>query len=97
MHAERRTAAVLLAVLYAVSGALCLFAAAWPMRPDTPVHVLWGLGDSDWRFYVGESHEVFGRAKHSAIERPETNGTPSTQLFQDTLRRMAVSSVLKRA
>src|SRR5688572_31534872 len=44
MHAERRTAAVLLAVLYAVSGALCLFAAAWPMRPDTPVHMLWVLG-----------------------------------------------------
>jgi diguanylate cyclase (GGDEF)-like protein len=44
MHAERRTAAVLLAVLYAVSGALCLFAAAWPMRPETPVRVLWGLG-----------------------------------------------------
>ncbi|UOY01701.1 GGDEF domain-containing protein [Blastococcus sp. PRF04-17] len=44
MHAERRTPAVLLAVLYTVSGVLCLFAAAWPMRPDSPVGVLWTLG-----------------------------------------------------
>jgi diguanylate cyclase (GGDEF)-like protein len=44
MHSERRTAAVLLAVLYAVSGVLCLVAAAWPMRPDSPVEVLWVLG-----------------------------------------------------
>ncbi len=44
MHAERRTPAVLLAVLYTVSGVLCLFAAAWPMRPDSPVEVLWTLG-----------------------------------------------------
>jgi diguanylate cyclase (GGDEF)-like protein len=44
MHPERRTPAVLLAVLYAVSGALCLLAAAWPMRPDSPVEVLWVLG-----------------------------------------------------
>src|SRR3712207_727173 len=44
MHAERRTPAVLLAVLYNVSGMLCLFAADWPMRQDTPVGVLWALG-----------------------------------------------------
>jgi diguanylate cyclase (GGDEF)-like protein len=44
MHSDRRTAAVLLAVLYTVSGVLCLFAAAWPMRPDSPVAVLWTLG-----------------------------------------------------
>jgi diguanylate cyclase (GGDEF)-like protein len=43
MHAERRTPAVLLAVLYTVSGSLCLLAAARPMHPDTPVGVLWGL------------------------------------------------------
>jgi len=44
MHAERRTPAVLLAVFYAVSGGLCLLAAAWPMHPDTPVGMLWVLG-----------------------------------------------------
>jgi diguanylate cyclase (GGDEF)-like protein len=44
MHAERRIPAVLLAVLYTVCGALCLFGAAWPMRPDSPVGVLWALG-----------------------------------------------------
>jgi diguanylate cyclase (GGDEF)-like protein len=44
MRVERRTPAVLLAVLYAVSGALCLLAAARPMHPDTPVGVLWVLG-----------------------------------------------------
>ena len=44
MHADRRVPVALLAVLYAVCGALCLVAAAWPMRPDSPVGVLWGLG-----------------------------------------------------
>jgi diguanylate cyclase (GGDEF)-like protein len=44
MHGDRRTAAVLLAVLYTVSGVLCLVAAAWPMRPDSPVAVLGALG-----------------------------------------------------
>jgi diguanylate cyclase (GGDEF)-like protein len=44
MHGDRRTAAVLLAVLYTVSGLLCLVAAAWPMRPDSPVAVLGVLG-----------------------------------------------------
>jgi diguanylate cyclase (GGDEF)-like protein len=43
MHGDRRTAAVLLAVLYTVSGLLCLVAAAWPMRPDSPVAVLGAL------------------------------------------------------
>jgi diguanylate cyclase (GGDEF)-like protein len=43
MHAERRTPAVLLAVLYTVSGGLCALAAAWPMHPNTPVGVLWVL------------------------------------------------------
>jgi diguanylate cyclase (GGDEF)-like protein len=43
MHAERRTPAVLLAVLYTVSGGLCALAAAWPMHANTPVGVLWVL------------------------------------------------------
>jgi diguanylate cyclase (GGDEF)-like protein len=37
-------AATLLAALYAVSGVLCLAAAASPMSPDAPVGLLWGLG-----------------------------------------------------
>jgi diguanylate cyclase (GGDEF)-like protein len=43
MHAERRTPAVLLAVLYALSGGLCVIAARWPMNANTPVGVLWVL------------------------------------------------------
>ena len=43
MHAERRTPAVLLAALYAVSGGLCVLAAARPMHADTPVGLLWVL------------------------------------------------------
>jgi len=43
MHAERRTPAVLLAALYAVSGGLCVLAAARPMHADTPVRLLWVL------------------------------------------------------
>jgi diguanylate cyclase (GGDEF)-like protein len=43
MQAERRAPAVLLAVLYGVSGALCLFTAVWPMHPDTPVPLLYAL------------------------------------------------------
>ena len=46
MHGDRRIAAVLLAVLYTVSGVLCLVAAVWPMRPDSPVAVLGVLGAS---------------------------------------------------
>ena len=44
MHGDRRIAAVLLAVLYTVSGVLCLVAAVWPMRPDSPVALLGVLG-----------------------------------------------------
>jgi len=44
VHADRRTPALMLAVLYAVCGLLCLVAAVWPMRPDSPVAVLWTLG-----------------------------------------------------
>ena len=44
MHADRRTPVALLAVLYLVSGGLCLVAVVWPMRPDSPVALLLGLG-----------------------------------------------------
>ncbi|SFE56800.1 GGDEF domain-containing protein [Blastococcus tunisiensis] len=37
MTADRRTPALLLAVLYAVSGGLCLTSVLWPMHRDTPV------------------------------------------------------------
>jgi len=43
MQSERRTAAVLRAVIYAVSGALCLATAVHPMRAATPVGLLAGL------------------------------------------------------
>ena len=41
MLGERHAPALLLAVLYAVCGILCLAAALWPVDPDTPV-ALWG-------------------------------------------------------
>src|SRR4051812_22665701 len=44
MQAERRTPSKLLALLYVLSGLLCLVGAANPMRPDTPVALLWALG-----------------------------------------------------
>lgn len=44
MHADRRTPVVLLAVLYALSGALCLIAAVWPPNPRTPVALLLAVG-----------------------------------------------------
>jgi diguanylate cyclase (GGDEF)-like protein len=44
VYADRRTPALLLAVLYTVCGLLCLVAAVWPMRLDSPVGVLWALG-----------------------------------------------------
>src|SRR3954466_4053744 len=43
MQAERRTPSKLLALLYVLSGLLCLVGAANPMRPDTPVALLWAL------------------------------------------------------
>jgi diguanylate cyclase (GGDEF)-like protein len=43
MHGDRRTPALLLAVLYAVSGALCLVTATWPMHRDTPTALLVAL------------------------------------------------------
>jgi diguanylate cyclase (GGDEF)-like protein len=44
MHADRRTPAVLLAVLYAVCGVLATISAAWPMNPETPVGLLFATG-----------------------------------------------------
>jgi len=43
MTADRRAPALLLAVLYAVSGGQCLASALWPMHEDTPVELLWVL------------------------------------------------------
>jgi diguanylate cyclase (GGDEF)-like protein len=43
MQVERRTAAVLLAVLYAVSGGLCLVGALHPLHPESPVGLLAAL------------------------------------------------------
>jgi diguanylate cyclase (GGDEF)-like protein len=40
MRAERATPTALLAVLYGVSGVLCLVSALWPMNPATPVALL---------------------------------------------------------
>ena len=40
MLTDRRTPALLLAVLYAVSGGLCLYSALWPLHPDSPVGLL---------------------------------------------------------
>jgi diguanylate cyclase (GGDEF)-like protein len=44
MQAERRTPVAILAVLYALSGVLCVVGAVRPMHPDTPVGLLWALG-----------------------------------------------------
>jgi diguanylate cyclase (GGDEF)-like protein len=44
MLADRRTPAMVLAVLYAVCGALCVVTAIWPMHTETPVDLLWALG-----------------------------------------------------
>jgi diguanylate cyclase (GGDEF)-like protein len=43
MSVERRTPALLLAVLYALCGGLCAATAIWPMHRDTPVVLLWVL------------------------------------------------------
>jgi len=44
MHADRRAPVALLAVLYGLSGALCLIAAVWPPSNRTPVPLLLALG-----------------------------------------------------
>jgi diguanylate cyclase (GGDEF)-like protein len=44
VHADPRTPAVLLSVLYAVSGALCLLSAAWPVHRESPVGLLVVIG-----------------------------------------------------
>ena len=44
MHADRRTPVVLLAVLYSISGALCLAEAVWPLHPNSPVALNLAVG-----------------------------------------------------
>jgi diguanylate cyclase (GGDEF)-like protein len=44
MHVDRRTPAVLLGVLYAVSGVLAGTTGVWPMNPRTPVELLLAVG-----------------------------------------------------
>jgi diguanylate cyclase (GGDEF)-like protein len=44
VHVDRRTPAVLLAVLYAISGALAAMTGVWPMSPDAPVGLLLTTG-----------------------------------------------------
>ena len=44
MRGARRAEVVLLALLYAVSGVLCLFGAAWPLTSESPVALGWALG-----------------------------------------------------
>jgi diguanylate cyclase (GGDEF)-like protein len=44
MHADRRTPVALLAVLFGVSGFLCLVAVIWPMSPGSPLGLLLAVG-----------------------------------------------------
>jgi diguanylate cyclase (GGDEF)-like protein len=73
MHADRRTPVVLLAVLYSLSGALCLAAGVWPLHPDSPVGlniavgtVTLALGTAFWvlgvrtRWWAVHAAIVFG-------------------------------------
>ncbi|MFW3172501.1 GGDEF domain-containing protein [Geodermatophilus sp. CPCC 206100] len=43
MDGNRPTGVALLALLYAISAALCVAGALFPMSPDTPVRLAWGL------------------------------------------------------
>ena len=61
MNAGRRTAATLLAVLYAVSGVLCLAGAASPLHRETPVALLVALGT------IGLAGAALFRARASRI------------------------------
>lgn len=44
VHDDHGAPTVLLAVVYAASGVLCTAGALWPMSPQTPTGLLWGLG-----------------------------------------------------
>jgi len=55
-------AGTLLAAVYLVGGALCFAGAAWPMTPDTPVDLLWGLGVVG--VGIGAALVAFGRVLH---------------------------------
>ena len=68
MHADRRTPAVLLAVLYTFSGGLCLVAAVWPMHRDTPVGLpsrlgVVGLGRRRALLVVRRPHALVGHPR----------------------------------
>ncbi len=61
MDGQRRApAATLLAALYLVSGALGFVGAAWPMSPQAPVDLLWGIGVLG--VGIGTALAAFGRA-----------------------------------
>jgi diguanylate cyclase (GGDEF)-like protein len=62
---RRAPAALLLAALYLVSGALCFVGAAWPMDPGTPVGLLWALGVVG--VVTGVALAVYGRPLEPAL------------------------------
>lgn len=62
---RRAPATTLLAALYLVSGALCFVGAAWPMAPDTPVGLLWGLGVAG--VLPGAAFAAYGRPLGPAL------------------------------
>jgi diguanylate cyclase (GGDEF)-like protein len=70
MHVDRRTPALLLAVLYVVCGVLCMASAIWPMHRDTPMGFLWflaalgiGGGTAIWSL----DQRLRGRVVHAAV------------------------------
>jgi diguanylate cyclase (GGDEF)-like protein len=70
MHVDRRTPALLLAVLYVVCGVLCMASAIWPMHRDTPMGLLWvlaavGIGGGTAIWSLGQ--RLRGRVVHAAV------------------------------
>src|SRR4051812_49908688 len=70
MHVDRRTPALLLAVLYVVCGVLCMASAIWPMHRDTPMGLLWvlaavGIGGGTAIWSLGQ--HLRGRIVHAAV------------------------------
>ncbi|MGY1603902.1 diguanylate cyclase [Geodermatophilus sp. SYSU D00815] len=72
MHAGRPAATVLLSLLYALSGALCLVGAARPMDARTPVTFLWVLGAVG--LAVGTAVRLLGRRVGPAAQHVLTAG-----------------------
>jgi len=75
MTADRRTPALLLAVLYTVSGGLCLITAFRPLHPETPVALLavlaavgLGGGAAIWAFRA----QLRGWVMHGAVALAST-------------------------